>query len=198
MIDQDTERPTEQHVWNEAADRTEDPAIKRNPAHVLVTKAAKRGTKGRTFQFMRVLSINPRLFRPYISWNSRMMPRGKLPRQQTEAVIIRTAWICGSVYEWTQHKAVGRGVGLTKQQVEAAGPNPESDLFDDQTKLLLAAIPELLEDHILSDETYEALRAFLSPALILEFIMLVGTYTALAGALNTFGVPLEDAWHKGK
>jgi len=42
-----------------------------------------------------------------------------------------------------------------------------------------------------------ALGGFLSPALILEFIMLVGTYSALAGALNTFGVPLEDAWRKG-
>jgi alkylhydroperoxidase family enzyme len=187
---------TEQANWNKAPDRTEDPEIKRNRAHVLVTGLAKRASKGRTFQFMRVLSINPRLFRPYLSWNTRMMPRGKLPRQQTEAVIIHTAWVCGSVYEWTQHKAVGRGAGLTKAQVEAAGPEPTSGLFDDQTRTLLAAIPELLEGHMLSDESYDSLRAFLSPALILEFIMLVGTYAALAGALNTFGVPLEDAWRK--
>ncbi len=27
--------------------------------------------------------------------------------------------------------------------------------------------------------------------------MLVGNYAMLAGALSTFGVPLEDAWGKG-
>ena len=112
-------------------------------------------------------------------------------------MIIRVAWLCQSEYEWTQHKAIGRHNGFTKEQVEAAGPDPTSDLFDDEIKTLLAAVPELLEDHVLSDESYDALRAFLSPALILEFIMLVGTYSALAGALNTFGVPLEDAWRKG-
>jgi 4-carboxymuconolactone decarboxylase len=183
--------------WHVKPDRTDDPEIRRNIIGRAITAAARRKTKGHSFQFMRVLAINGRLHLPYIFWNSRVMPSGKLPRQQTEAVIIRVAWICQSEYEWTQHKAIGRHNGLTKEQVEAAGPDPTSDLFDDQIKALLAAVPELLEDHALSDASYGALRAFLTPALILEFIMLVGTYAALASALNTFGVPLEDAWNKG-
>lgn len=188
---------TQEPNWHSKPDRTNDPEIKRSPLSRLVIRGAERKTKGRSYQFMRVLAINKRLHLPYILWNSRVMPSGKLTRQQTEAVIIRVAWLCQSEYEWTQHKAIGRHNGFTKEQVEAAGPNPTSELFDDEIRALLAAVPELLETHVLSDECYEALRAFLSPALILEFIMLVGTYAALAGALNTFGVPIEDAWNKG-
>ena len=183
--------------WHKTPDRTNDPAIKRSALSRLVIRGSKRKTKGRSFEFMRVLAINKRLHLPYIFWNSRLMPYGKLSRDQTEAVILRVAWICQSEYEWTQHRAIGMRSGMTEQQVEAVGADPTSDLLDDETKALLAAVPELIENHVLSDESYEALRAFLSPALILEFIMLVGTYSALAGALNTFGVPIEDAWAKG-
>lgn len=183
--------------WHAKPDRTNDPAIKRSPLSRLVIAFSKRKTKGRSYQFMRVLAINKRLHLPYIMWNSRIMPYGKLTRQQTEAVILRVAWLCRSEYEWIQHKAIGIHNGMTEEQVEALGADPTSDLFDDETKALLAAVPELIDNHVLSDESYEALSAFLSPALILEFIMLVGTYSALAGALNTFGVPIEDAWNKG-
>ncbi|MFT4049521.1 MAG: carboxymuconolactone decarboxylase family protein [Solirubrobacterales bacterium] len=182
--------------WQVGPDRTNDPEIRRSLIGKVVVAGAKRATKGRSFEFMRVLAINPRLHLPYLLWNSRLMPRGKLPRSQTEAVIIRTAWLCGSEYEWTQHHAIGRGVGLSREQADAAGPEPASDLFDGRTRLLLGGVDELIEQHRLSDATYEALRAELPPKLILEYIMLVGTYAALAGSLNTFGVPLEDAWHK--
>jgi 4-carboxymuconolactone decarboxylase len=180
--------------WHFTPDRTEDPEIRRSLLSRLITAIAKKITKGRSYNFMRVLSINGRLHIPYLIWNSRVMPRGKLPRQQTEAVILRTAWLCGSEYEWTQHKAIGRGVGMTPEQIAAAGPEPASDHFDAQTKLMLGGVEELLTDHKLSDATYEALRAELPPKLILEYVMLVGTYSALAGALNSFGAPLESAW----
>lgn len=184
------------HTWHSGPDRTNDPEIKRNPVSRLITNVAKRSTRGKSYQFMRVLSISGRLHVPYLIWNSRLMPSGKLPRKQTEAVILRTAWLCGSEYEWTQHSAIGRRAGLTEQQVEAAGPAPDSELFDAQTRTMLAGVEELLTDHKLSDATYDALRAEIPPKLILEYVMLVGTYSALAGSLNTFGAPLESAWQR--
>lgn len=143
---------------------------------------------------MQVLSIDGRLFLPYLLWNSRLMPRGKLPRWQTEAVILRTAWLCRSEYEWVQHQAIGRSVGLTKEQLAAAGPDPASEHFDDETRLMLGGVAELLDEHRLSDETYGALSRTLPPKRIMEYVMLVGTYSALAGALNSFGVQVEEAW----
>lgn len=186
----------QQHEWMSGPDRTDDPQIKRGVIPRLVTGSAMRATHGKSFNFMRVLSIDGRLFLPYLLWNSRLMPRGKLPRWQTEAVILRTAWLCRSEYEWVQHEAIGRRVGLTHEQVLAAGADPASELFDAETRLMLAGVEELLQEHRLSDETYDALAASLPPKRIMEYVMLVGTYSALAGALNTFGAPIEDAWQR--
>lgn len=182
--------------WHSGPDRTDDREIKRGVIPKLVTWGAKKTTRGRSFEFMRVLSIDGRLFLPYLLWNSRLMPRGKLPRWQTEAVILRTAWLCRSQYEWTQHRAIGRAAGLSKEQVEAAGAEPESELFDETTRAMLLGVAELVEDHRLSDTTYESLRKTLPPKRVQEYVMLVGTYSALAGSLNTFGAPLEEAWKK--
>lgn len=185
---------TTEPTWPANPDRTGDPEIKRGLVSRGIIKAAKTVTRGKAFNFLRVLSIDGRLVIPYLLWNSRLMPRGKLDRKQTEAVIIRTAWLCNSEYEWTQHRSIGRSVGLTQEQVDAAGPDPGSELFDEPTRTMLLGASELLEDHRLSDTTYDALRASLPPARIQEYVMLVGTYAALAGSLNTFGAQLEDAW----
>jgi alkylhydroperoxidase family enzyme len=180
--------------WHEMPDRTGDPAIERSLAQRAAIRLARRLSRGRSYQFLRVLSIDRRLFRPFLAFNLRLMPRGRLDRRDTEAVILRTAWLCGSRYEWTQHAAIARRVGLSEEQVEAIGSDPESELLAEQTRLLIAAVPELLDRHALSAETYELLAARLKPAQILELVMLVGNYAMLAGALSTFGVPLERAW----
>lgn len=184
--------------WRELPDHTEDPRIRRSRLHRGAIRLARRLSKGRSYQFMRVVSIDRRLFRPFLAFNLRLMPLGKLDRRDTEALILRTAWLCGSRYEWTQHEAIGRRVGLSAEQIEAIAADPQSELLGEQTRLLLPIVPELLEGHAVSEETYEALAQRFEPAEILEAVMLVGNYAMLAGALNTFGVPLEDAWGEKK
>jgi alkylhydroperoxidase family enzyme len=180
--------------WHRLPDRTDDPAIDRSRLHRLAIAFARRASRGRSYQFLRVLSIDRRLFRPFLSFNARLMPRGRLERSQTEAVVLRTALLCGSQYEWTQHVPLARRAGLSAEQVEAVRTDPESELLPEPTRALLRAVAELLDDHALSGATYERLSATLSPAQILETTMLVGNYAMLAGALNSFGVPLERAW----
>ena len=184
--------------WHDLPDRTGDPAIERARLQRLAIAIARRATKGRSYQFMRVLSINRRLFRPFLAFNLRLMPLGKLDRRDSEALILRTAWLCGSRYEWTQHRPLARRAGLSLEQVEAIGADPGSELLGEPTRSLLAAVPELLDDHALSEATYEKLAETLTPAEIFEAVMLVGNYAMLAAALSTFGVPLESAWEKGE
>jgi len=182
------------HRWHDLPDRTEDPRIRRSPLHRGLIALARRVTRGRSFQFMRVISIDRRLLRPFLAFNMRLMPRGRLDRRDTEALILRTAWLCRSRYEWTQHVAIGRRAGLTEEQIEAIAADPASEALTDSMRLLLPIVPELLEQHALAAATYEVLARRFEPAQILEATMLVGNYAMLAGALNSFGVPLEEAW----
>jgi alkylhydroperoxidase family enzyme len=187
--------------WHELPDRTDAPGVERARRHRALIALARRLTRGRSYQFLRVLSINRRLLRPFLAFNARLMPFGKLDRRQTEALILRTARLCGSRYEWTQHRAIGLEAGLSEAEIEAIGsdpgggsPGPGGEALEPELRDLLAIVPELLDEHTVSEVTYEHLARTLSPAEILEAVLLVGNYAMLAGALNSFGVPLERAW----
>jgi alkylhydroperoxidase family enzyme len=180
--------------WHDdVPDRTGDPRIKRAPLHRAAISVMKRATLGRSYQFMRVVSVNRRLFRPFLAYNMRLMPFGTLDRAESEAVILRTAAACGSRYEWTQHRALGRRAGLTDEQIELITNYPGDERLG-ALRLLMTATAEVLEHRVLSDETWRALSLRYEPAQILEIVMLAGNYAMLAGALNSFGVPLETAW----
>jgi alkylhydroperoxidase family enzyme len=181
--------------WHDnVPDRTRDPSIKRPLRHRVVIGGAKRLTRGRSYKFMQVLSINKRLFRPFIAYNARLMPYGTLPRTDTEALILRTATVCGSRYEWKQHEEIGKSVGLTDEQIELITNDPQSAELGEPMRLLMTAAKEILEDRVLTDATFDGLRKSYTHAQVLELTMLVGNYAMLAGALNTFGVTLESAW----
>ena len=62
--------------------------------------------------------------------------------------------------------------------------------------LRLAPLPracdELYARQQISDQTYDALRAELSEAQIVELIFVIGNYTMLSMVANATGVPLEE------
>lgn len=177
----------------EKPERVNDPAIKRFIGHRVFIALARLITRGRSYEIFRVVSVNRRLLRPFLAFNMRLMPFGKLPRRQTELVILRVAAICESQYEWCQHVSIGRRAGLTDAEIELVMSDPASDTFSHEDRVLLAATDELLDNREITDLTWNDLREFLDPARVFELCMLVGNYAMLAGTLNTFGVPLEPA-----
>lgn len=147
--------------------------------------------------FFEVLSISPRLFRPYLSFNARLMLASALGRRDTELVILRVAALCGSRHEWVQHTDLARRAGLSKRQISAVGALESAAVaraeLSERDRLLLAATDELVLTRRLTEETWSSLRQLLDPRAVFELCMLAGSYAMLAGALNTFGVRLEPA-----
>ena len=56
---------------------------------------------------------------------------------------------------------------------------------------LLSAVDELLATRTVSDESWQRLAGHLDHRQLIEFVMLVGQYDALAMWLNTLGVPMD-------
>lgn len=178
--------------WSpEHPQRIADRAISRRLRHRLVIWVAKCATSGRSYRFLEVLAISPRLFRPFLSFNARLMLANSLGRRNTELVILRVAALCGSRYEWVQHTEIAARAGLTAVEIDAAGDLEGEVDLSPADRLLLTAADEFVYTHRLSDETWDSLRSRFNPRTILELCMLVGGYAMLAGALNAFGAPLE-------
>lgn len=116
------------------------------------------------------------------------MPRGRLPRKDTEIVILRVAHNCHCEYEWSHHERIAQAVGLGADDVERAREGPGADGFSERQSLLLRATDELHRRRDLTNRTWEGLRRILSNVELIELCMLVGHYEMLAMTLNSLRV----------
>jgi AhpD family alkylhydroperoxidase len=135
------------------------------------------------------MARNRRMFRLWLLFAGTLMPRGGLPRRDTELVILRVSHRTGAEYEAVHHRPMGRAAGLTAEQIEAiAGDDVFGGPFSPRQALLIRAVDELHDEDAISEETFAALRGDLSDRDIVEFCMLAGHYSMLAGLINSLRI----------
>ena len=131
------------------------------------------------------------LFWRWLVFASGLMPGGRLPRVETELVILRVATLCQCAYEWQHHVRLARKAGLGFRAIAHVRKHERSALFSPRARALLRATDELHAQRSLSDSTWLALRAELDDTEVIELCMLVGHYEMLAMTLNTLRVPCD-------
>lgn len=128
------------------------------------------------------------LFRRWLWFAGALMPGGRLPRSDSELLILRVAHNCASEYEWTQHERIALVAGLTAEDVARVRSGPAADGWSERRRLLLEAADELHAQRTISDATWTGLRDLLDDATLIELCMLVGHYEMLAMTLNSLRV----------
>ena len=130
------------------------------------------------------------LFRAWLWYSAKMMPGGRLPRRETELVILHIAALRACEYEQRHHRRIGRRVGLTPEQIEHTGDDGW-DGWSARERALLGATTQLVRARDIDDPTWAELRAHLDEAETIELLMLCGQYDALATTLMTLRVQPE-------
>ncbi|HEY1277350.1 MAG TPA: carboxymuconolactone decarboxylase family protein [Thermoleophilaceae bacterium] len=162
-------------------------------ANAAIVKLLGRATGGRPLNVFTTLARNRRLFRRWLWFAGALMPGGRLPRADTELVILRVAHNTGSDYEWGQHERLGRRAGLTADDIGRVRDGAEADGWSPRQRALLRAADELHAERTVSDPLWAELRAELSDADLIELCMLVGHYEMLAMTLNALRVEPDPA-----
>lgn len=131
---------------------------------------------------------HPELAQPFLVWNHYVNSRrSTLSRETREIAILRVAWIRRSRYEWAQHLKIARRAGVTDDTITAIRSGKRPGIAG----LIIAAVDELTESSQISDDTYAALSEEFSEKQLIDLIFLIGTYSTLSMAFNTFRVPLD-------
>jgi alkylhydroperoxidase family enzyme len=142
------------------------------------------------------LARHRRLFRPWLRFAGALMPGGRLPREDSELLILRVAHNTGSEYEWSQHEHLASTAGLRSEDVARVREGHLAAGWSERQRLLLRAADELHAERMISASTWDELRPRLSDVELIELCMLVGHYEMLAMTLNSLGV-VPDAPAKG-
>jgi len=134
------------------------------------------------------LARHRRLFRRWLRFAGGLMPRGTLPRRDTELVILRVAANCGSEYERSHHARLARRAGLTADEIARVAEGPDAPGWSDRDATLLRAVDELHAGRRISDPVWAQLAAERSAVDLIELCLLVGHYEMLAMTIESLGI----------
>lgn len=127
------------------------------------------------------------LFRAWLYFAGRLMPRGTLPRRDTELVILRTAWRNSCDYEFDHHRRIGAQAGLSTEEIDRVALE-SLEGWTGRELALLTGVDQLHRDRNLDDAAWSALRNHLSEPEAIEFLLLAGHYGMLATFINTLQI----------
>ncbi|ANZ24101.1 4-carboxymuconolactone decarboxylase [Rhodococcus sp. WB1] len=125
------------------------------------------------------------LFRGWLHYSGKLMPFGRLPRFESELVILRVAHLRECGYELDHHTRLGRRAGITPEILQRILDGPGAPGWSPRHRAMLAAVDELVTTRDLADGTWKALAAHLDDRRMVEFCLLVAQYDGLA---TTIGV----------
>lgn len=132
------------------------------------------------------------LFRGWLRFAGRLMPRGTLPRRETELVILRLAHLRDCRYEFNHHVHLGKRAGVTSDDVSRVITGPDAAGWSAREKALLRAVDMLNATQDLDDRTWEALREHLDEPRTVEFVLLVAHYEMLATFIQTLRIEPDE------
>jgi 4-carboxymuconolactone decarboxylase len=137
------------------------------------------------------LARNWKLFNDWQRFGWRLLRRGTLPAEDRELVILRTAYLCRSPYEWGHHVEIGVAAGLDTELIARVAAGPDAAGWDERQAALLRAVDDCHADNRIGDDTWAALAPCYDEARLIELVMLIGQYHLVAFTLNSLGIQPE-------
>jgi alkylhydroperoxidase family enzyme len=135
---------------------------------------------------------HPGLFRAWLPFGGFLLTAGKLSGRDRELLILRTAVLTGSSYEWGQHVRISLEGGIERDAIDRVLAGAGAEGWTEHEAALLRAADELHAGSRISDETWKTLAETYDDEQLMEATMVVGHYHMVAFALNSFGVELDE------
>jgi 4-carboxymuconolactone decarboxylase len=134
---------------------------------------------------------HPELAGPFLAYNGVLLQRPALAPRLRELIVLRVASRTHARYEWVQHVRLALRQGVTSEEIASIAAEPSAAAWTPLEAAALAATDQLVADQRVDDETWKLLARDLDERQLVEFVFVVGTYTALAMAFNSFGLQLD-------
>jgi alkylhydroperoxidase family enzyme len=135
------------------------------------------------------------LLRAYAGLAAALRYEAETPRALRELMILRTAQLTSSDYEWAHHRAMAAANGVAEDKVRALASWSESPLFGEQERAALRCVEEV---HVIgvTDAGFAALEEHAGPSGAVELVLLAALYEAVARLIQAFGLAVEPAYER--
>lgn len=115
-----------------------------------------------------------------------------LPPVLSELAIIVVGAYWRSGFEWAVHAPIALRAGVAPEVVEAIRLGQNPDLPDRRQRAVHDFTRELLENKVVSDETYAEAESALGTTALVELVGIIGYYGLICLTINAFHVPVPE------
>lgn len=138
----------------------------------------------------RALAHAPRLLEAWIDFSWLLREQCETPRALRELIILRTAQLSLSQYEWHQHRRMAAEAGVDEHQVAELAMWRSSPAFNGAERAALAFTDALAVGHV-PDEVNAALAEHFGLQARVELTLTASFYFGVPRLLNALRVPVE-------
>jgi alkylhydroperoxidase family enzyme len=157
------------------------------PGHV-AARVRRAGVK--QVNLYRALAHAPRLLEAWIDFSWALREQCETRRALRELLILRTAQLTLSPYEWHQHRRMAAEAGVQEHQVAELAMWRTSPAFDAAERAALAFTDALAAGNV-SDEVNAALAEHFDEQARVELTLTASFYFGVPRLLNALRVPVE-------
>jgi alkylhydroperoxidase family enzyme len=141
----------------------------------------------------RIVAHAETAFVPWLRYGGALLTQLALDPLERELAILRVASFMGSEYEWVQHAEITEAVGGSPDQVRAVELGElDSAVFTDPQRAVLRFTTDVLERRPVPAMEHH------SPRELVELLMVIGHYTAIAMLIAAGGIETDPAARLGR
>jgi alkylhydroperoxidase family enzyme len=121
-------------------------------------------------------------------------PERVVTARQRELALVRTGFLVGSKFVYSQHAKAARNAGITDEELALLrGGWASSDVLPAEDRALLAFVDEFVRGAgRVSDETFAAIHAVLGDVGMVELTIMAGTYAMQAAMTRALRLEYDD------
>lgn len=144
----------------------------------------------RPLNLYRILANAPALLEAWIGFAYTLRAKCRTPRALRELLILRTALLQQSAYEWEQHRKMAREAGVPEGQAAELGMWRSSQAFDARERAALALTDAIVAGSV-DDATHAELMRHFDREEALELTLTAAFYCMVPRILSAIAVTSE-------
>jgi alkylhydroperoxidase family enzyme len=138
---------------------------------------------------LRMVAQADSIFVYYLGFAGRLITQLELDMKLRELAILLVGKRTEADYEWVQHAAIARAIGIPQEQIDAVEADElTADCLDADAQVVLAFTAAVLERPKVDEDTFAAVREILTPREIVELMLVIGHYFMLARIITALEV----------
>jgi alkylhydroperoxidase family enzyme len=145
---------------------------------------------GTPVNLYRALGNHPGLTAAWTEFANAIRHDSKTPRALREVMILRTAQIANSEYEWAHHLRMARKAGVPEAQIAALADWRKATVFDAKERAALALTEAVMACNV-TDAVHAEVKKHFSDAEFVELSLTAGFYAFVSRMLDAMRVELD-------